>query len=258
MGDKPTKVEGEQFGIRVGYGYTFGNEKPGFIKCEPDHANVFSLDKFYYAPHSICPPLPQWLQIYPCLPCSPWILPTWNEPIIDLKHPVNENEKIVTFINDRAGKEVLSLSNVDSIEVSRGKANDGEMKIRIVTGSNFFGAPKVRLIIVRADGAIYEENLEEKRVKVGNISREDASALIASRYGKKELGQNAAPSDKHIESVTKAVKGEVEFDIDIFGGLTDLPFNVPYLPNYPWHKSEDSSDFFFYNSLSGIRMYYTE
>lgn len=181
MGDKPISA-----GTRAN-----GNYK---VSGEFYDGDLFFKPKIGYG---------QWDYCDPFFPCPPRPDPIWAVPFV--KYPVDKNRKIVDFINDRAGKQVISLSDNMSIDVSRGKANDGEMKIRIVNKDLFSKEPAVKLIIVKADGIIYEEDLEEKRVKVGELSREDASALIAGLYGKGELGTYPAPSDKHIESVMDAV-----------------------------------------------------
>lgn len=253
MGDGPTKVDGVSIGgsIEIKYGGDCDikwGEMP--VGPEPKYYGKGSCNDFF-----ICPDL--------FLPCPEYIFPFphlfGDKPLPKIQYfkvkseEEAANERVAGFINDRAGKTVIPVSDADSIEVSKGKAKDGEIKIRVVTKSLFDEAPKVRLFVVKANGTIYEEDLEENRVKIGEMSREDASALIASLYGKKELGRNPVPSDKHIESVTKDINGED--DIDIFS-IKDLPFNVPYLPNYPWHEDEGPSNFSSNDNLSGIRIYF--
>lgn len=245
MGDRNITI-GEKASITFGLGYPEENKPPesnGLFRTLPYYFGSPKYN-FWIFPEEPrpepCPTYryPFWYQPKPCYPRPDT---TWSLPPIYLEYPSNENKKIVDFINDRAGKQVISVSVHASIEVSRGKANDGEMKIRIVNNDLFSDAPAVRLIIVRADGTIYEEDLEENRVKISELSREDASALIAALYGKNELGIYTAPSDKHIESVKNAVADTLMVGagtlFDVFGKKKreSEPRDCwdPYFPIYP-------------------------
>lgn len=231
MGDKPTKVEGFSIGVSGGYGDD-GMMGGWNFKLEYKYPWKGSCDFFVGCPEFSLS-CPKYISPFASLFCNE---PPLKIPNFRLKTEKEmTSERIAGFINDRAGKEVIPLSDADLIEVSRGKAKDGEIKIRVVTRYFFDETPKVRLFVVKVDGTIYEEDMEENRVKVGEMSREDASALIAGLYGKKELGRNPVPSDKHIESVTKDINGED--DIDILSLMKDVPLDV-YFPLFPHHDDK--------------------
>jgi hypothetical protein len=130
----------------------------------------------------------------------------------------------ISSLNNQRLSDPLFGSPYDLI--SKDKEGDGE--ILIVTSA---GVSAMTYITVRADGLVSESRtckveeikngdktvglrqknetcVSQPKAKIGTMSTEDASALIAVLAGREELGAFPSPSERHIESVRNLLGGQ--------------------------------------------------